>query len=247
MKNNSKVFWIFFVIALVMSINSASAALIKENNNTKTYHNGMEDINCAVNVLDKDMEELHKYIDPICEMVDIRKFLSGRNLWNFWKWPLMVLYFSSKAKDIGDYLKQNKNAIKECNNKISADLKNLKAVRVNIGITGEPEPIDPKLQKAQFMAEDLGEGYTAEVVSAADIQEGDVVQYISGKYDRYLKVEEIIDNKREGKNIKSEPSTNQGFLLSGPHEKIVFTPRYHIILYYVIIIAYPELLQFKML
>ena len=209
---------IFSIIFLIISITPVSAGLIHESyatindkspKNVNVNESKLTSTLSSVNDLDQDLNELDTVLLSLNQSVTYIMKRKDDFGWKFWKWPGIT-------DDIGKTLSKihiDANNCEKIISRLKKHISNLKLGKKHSKlVTTDNSPYinnvdNPFCQDdAQYMAtrlsETLNATFSVRNVSASELQEGDIIQYLSeGKYPRYLKVQKIASSHTTTKKL----------------------------------------------
>lgn len=218
---------VFFTLFLIITITPSSAVLTKESYEHSPIKNAEQ--NNLISDNDEDLDELEMYTSSLKEDSRHVKGMVSEYDWRFWKWPKITINILKTLSDIRkdfDNVDEPLNRINEESNKLNHKT-NTSSAGLYINNVGNGFCEDDACRMARELTKKLNTTFTAEDVSASELREGDIVQYMSeGKYPRYLAVQKIIEQRNTSSRqlLDFTPVNVPTVLLKGTGDKIVKVP-----------------------
>jgi len=187
MYNNNNNFYICLVIALIISITPASAVLMNS-----VHDDATNSTQVLSNKIKSESNQLQIQVSSLNNDLDYVQNRKNDYDWKFWKWPKITsdifekVYHASltveNTRGTADQLKVDANALK------------IATANEDSGSYVDDINADTPDYMATELSERLKTNVKVENVQASEIEEGDIVKYVSqGKYPRYLRVVKIIE------------------------------------------------------
>jgi len=193
-------FLVFFTCFLVISITPCCAVLISGGSGNTPYNiiKNKVNNNDSLSLIDEDLVGLDSVVSSLNQSVTYIKKRYDDFGWNIFKWPGIIDDISKTAKKIHS----DTNKCKKIISKIKKHVSNLNLGKTNSKLLSDDSSYINNVDNsfcqddAQYMASELTKAlnanFTVQNVSASELREGDIIQYLSeGKYPRYLKVQKI--------------------------------------------------------
>jgi len=192
-ENKGKIL-IFFAIFLIISISPINAELIHESFSKTTNNTSqslVQDKKVALdNSIDQNMNNIGIYVASLSHDANYAKSRADDYSWKFWKW-------SKITSDIVETLNHMTFTVKDLNgpvDKLTEDTGKSKTLTANNAWVNTN---DSYMDDASCMANNLSVNsnteFTVDEVEAHELKKGDIVQYVSNGYPRYLAVTDVIN------------------------------------------------------
>ena len=187
----------------------------------------------SLSVIDQDLDELDSLISSLNKSVAYAMKRKDDLGWKFWKWPETINAISKTLYEIH----VNANKCEKIISRLKKHVSQLKKLdKTHSKLFSEDNPYINNVNNgfcqddAQYMAtrlsETLNTTFSVHNVSASELHEGDIIQYLSeGKYPRYLKVQKIeSSNNNTQKLLGITPIDVSTGYLECTGDKIVAVP-----------------------
>lgn len=199
-----KQFLVFLVITLVVSIGPINAELIGDSVGgtvNSTSQSVVQDKTVLDDFIRQDMDDVDGGFDVLEQKMDYAKSRAEDYDWKVWKWQGIT----SDIIETFNNMTSSAKILKGHADKLAEDTSMLKTMTAGCEWVDTHDEIkDDACCMANNLSANLNTEFDVNEVSASELKEGDIVQYMSNGYPRYLKVVGINQDtkqKRSGELI----------------------------------------------